>query len=726
MRYQNILTVAILLVSFSAFGQDSLNVSMVGRYGFWYSAEALAVEGRFAYVAAGWNGLRILNVENLAVPCEVGYFSLGPYGCIADNAYDVDVSGGLAYLATRSGLYVIDLLDPTRPERTDSLFYGYTAEVVAVDVEGDYAYLAVQNDSRGFRIVNVSNPSSIFEVGAIENWGSLYSVDVVGDYAYLGCIGRIRIVDVSNPSEPDLVSTCTFNGRGEGIVVRDDYAYVAAREGGLRIIDISNPEDPDLVGSLEDLTYAYGVDVSGNTAYVTGYDYTEDIGWVVSVNISDPSDPVMIDSCNMTYQCEDVVVVDSTAFLASYGLKVLDISSPGNLLEISYHNPWGGASGAAVYGDYAFVMETDCGMQMLSLENYACPVGLGRICVNRSVLGVSVEDQYAYVSNTLNGWGVVDISNPDSMTFIGVCQTPGSATQTTLYEDLAYVAARTGGIRVINISDPTQPYEVGSFEAVGYALSVEVIDGMLYVGTASNGFWILDISNPVQPVELGSILIPGWFDYFAVKDTIVYVSNYGEVFYMLNVVDPQNIQQVGTVTMPHGVVCADVSGDYLFGVGGPGHPEWNSWFWVADITDPLHPQEVGYYFTPGDAVGVIAVGDYAVVADTYFLCVFDCSEAMSVPDSHRNITPADFKILSIYPNPFNQQTSVIFDVPNAQKVQVGIYNLLGQRVTSLVNQSMIPGSYRVLWDAGDLPSGVYFVQMSAGDFVQMRKVVLLK
>ena len=84
-----------------------------------------------------------------------------------------------------------------------------------------------------------------------------------------------------------------------------------------------------------------------------------------------------------------------------------------------------------------------------------------------------------------------------------------------------------------------------------------------------------------------------------------------------------------------------------------------------------------------------------------------------------------------YPNPFNPSTEIRFDVPTARDVQLRIYNQLGQTVRTLVDQRMKAGAHALQWDGADemgqaVASGVYFYNLEAGDFSQIRKMTLLK
>ena len=84
-----------------------------------------------------------------------------------------------------------------------------------------------------------------------------------------------------------------------------------------------------------------------------------------------------------------------------------------------------------------------------------------------------------------------------------------------------------------------------------------------------------------------------------------------------------------------------------------------------------------------------------------------------------------------YPNPFNPTTQIQFAIPEAGNVTLKIYNNLGQLVKTLVDENMSAGYHFVTWDATEnsgniLSSGVYFYRIIAGNFVQVKKMILMK
>ena len=96
------------------------------------------------------------------------------------------------------------------------------------------------------------------------------------------------------------------------------------------------------------------------------------------------------------------------------------------------------------------------------------------------------------------------------------------------------------------------------------------------------------------------------------------------------------------------------------------------------------------------------------------------------PDAEGRM-PNSFVLNQNYPNPFNPSTRVSFDVPRAAKVTLTVYNLLGQKVATLVNERLSAGRHEMTWNAQNLPSGMYIMHMQAdGSFTSSRKMMLLK
>jgi len=88
--------------------------------------------------------------------------------------------------------------------------------------------------------------------------------------------------------------------------------------------------------------------------------------------------------------------------------------------------------------------------------------------------------------------------------------------------------------------------------------------------------------------------------------------------------------------------------------------------------------------------------------------------------------PKGFELRQNYPNPFNPTTSIIYSIPKESFVTLKVYNVLGMEVATLVNEKQQARTYKATLDASNLPTGIYFYKLTAGDFVNTKKMMLIK
>jgi len=88
--------------------------------------------------------------------------------------------------------------------------------------------------------------------------------------------------------------------------------------------------------------------------------------------------------------------------------------------------------------------------------------------------------------------------------------------------------------------------------------------------------------------------------------------------------------------------------------------------------------------------------------------------------------PKEYTLYQNYPNPFNPATTIKYDLPNAGDISLIIYDILGRRVKTLVNERQQAGKYEVRFDASNLASGVYIYQLITEEYVNAKKMILLK
>lgn len=105
--------------------------------------------------------------------------------------------------------------------------------------------------------------------------------------------------------------------------------------------------------------------------------------------------------------------------------------------------------------------------------------------------------------------------------------------------------------------------------------------------------------------------------------------------------------------------------------------------------------------------------------------------SLTLKGGHSGAIPTAYKLGQNYPNPFNPETNISYEIPADSKVELSIYNILGEKVATLVNEFKAAGSYEVTWngtrdDGTTVSSGIYFYRLNAGDFVKSMKMSLMK
>lgn len=125
------------------------------------------------------------------------------------------------------------------------------------------------------------------------------------------------------------------------------------------------------------------------------------------------------------------------------------------------------------------------------------------------------------------------------------------------------------------------------------------------------------------------------------------------------------------------------------------------------------------HFISVDANGNKWIGTYAGLA------LFNESGIVSV-DEDESIVPSEYALMQNYPNPFNPSTKITYQIPRSVHVNLEIFNQLGQSISTLVNEFKASGSYEVSFNSMEIPSGVYFYRLRAGDFSETKKMLLIR
>ncbi len=128
-----------------------------------------------------------------------------------------------------------------------------------------------------------------------------------------------------------------------------------------------------------------------------------------------------------------------------------------------------------------------------------------------------------------------------------------------------------------------------------------------------------------------------------------------------------------------------------------------------------------------------SVGDFATIYNSYSFLAYNINVFYkTITDiANDNLIATDYKLSQNYPNPFNPSTTIEYSLPlnvksETSNVKLVIYDILGRKVKTLVNKKQNPGNYSVQFDGNGLSSGIYYYKLQTGNYVQTKKMILMK
>jgi hypothetical protein len=230
---------------------------IVGTYEDPYYIYSVNAEGDYAYIGSfyGVGRFETVSMVDPAHPTLVGSCA------ISDIADHVFIANGYAYLAAGySGMQIIDISNPSNPTVAGS--FDPSPWVLHIFVVGSYAYAA----AGGLLVIDVSDPANPHQVAELPLSGA-NGIWVVGAYAYIAStVDGLVIIDIANPLAP--VEVASYPAYGIDVKVSGSYAYLAGSYTGVSIFDVSDPANPAFLARYETPGFSSRLDVVGNRIFV--------------------------------------------------------------------------------------------------------------------------------------------------------------------------------------------------------------------------------------------------------------------------------------------------------------------------------------------------------------------------------------------------------------------------------------------------------------------------
>ena len=406
---------------------DPLNPYSMGTYifsavGFFPAVGNVFLSDTYAYLAGGWDGIRIVDIFDPYNPLEVATIYAGYPNCVRSvSGLGSHIYAGLF----EQGLKVVDISDPVSPYEVGSYETGDAS--IDVTVSGNYAYVA--DRFCGLKIVDISNVTEPFEIGSYDWEGQNVTASccVKDTLAYVVNLDKgLRILDVSDPTSPIEIGYYLQGYPGYcHIKVMDSLAYINS-SGGLRIFNVSDPTNPDLVGNYDfvsDIIYEYGAGLRvrefGASRYVfccADCPYPSE-SLVLILDVTNPSNPTLVSSIPCDWPI-DVEISGNYAYVVDGGtisipskLRIIDISDLNNPLEIGlcYGISFQFRGGIAVEGSLAYIgtyvssTPSGSGCRVVDVSDTADPTEVGYYETDHCGFGIFFSDPYIFLADRTDG-----------------------------------------------------------------------------------------------------------------------------------------------------------------------------------------------------------------------------------------------------------------------------------------------------------------------------------
>jgi len=409
-------------------------------------------------------------------------------------------------------------------------------------------------------------------------------------------------------------------------------------------------------------------------------------------------------------------------------------------------------------------------------------IGLSMIAKAQSeIRGITIDGDYAYVRGGGGAWyceesflHIYDIANPPGYSLSGSISDSICAEELVYYDGTIFASGSFTywELKIIDVVNPLEPFVLGRYNGDWWrGRDIVIFDSIAYFlwstceyETAYGSLDVLDISDRTSPQLIvplginqncaldmavardgylyvvggdaygqgGRLSLVVYFDIF--NPTLMFTNNLADAavgiavaanhlfiidvdeLLVYDVVNPGNPVYVTRLAIPSprdiiidgnlAMIAADTFGVYMIDIGDPGSPVVNR------IID-----------TPGAANCLAAQANYLYVGVEDSLMVYDINllGTEDVPS-----VPRRESILSCYPNPFNGSTIISYALSQRSHIDISIYDIAGRKIAKLTDLVQDAGDYQTVWDAAEMPSGVYLARLEAAGTRQTVRLILQK
>ncbi|MDP8237986.1 MAG: FlgD immunoglobulin-like domain containing protein [Candidatus Hatepunaea meridiana] len=778
-------------LSIYTFNEDNLDQPPVeiARYPTLGISGGLFIEDTLCYLDDGYNGLLILNVDNLENIHQLGRCEEAINGSV------IKVVDDIAYLACGYyGLRTVDVSDPIDPVMLD--WYPLRSEDIRV--AGDLVY-SISERRDEIALFDVSDPADIQLVEQFEIADNPSGLEVAGNYLYTMARRIFTVVSVQNPREMEIV--CESERRYSSsplmnaIRYQDGYLFL----GKSQVWNVNDPHNPVRLGG--GYYGAYDLELSEIVSYSSSSRFNIPGRGILVHDIREFEPPQLLHWISNSEGFLDVFIQGNNLYLSSrfrYGPKlvIFDISDMSNIEKIGEIDStayFEGYDGIFVQNELAILSTWDVPYELniFSLEDIEHPEEIGRleritakdlvsegdyiyVAADRGgfkvvsianprdpevvwehfeddlsfhVEGITISGDYVHTVNYVSGVGydfrTWDKSDPEDVQLVGSCAVVGFEGKVAVTNEFAYVVTmlREDNLSIVSIADPEHPEVVTVMDLPHsyYAYDCYIEGNFLYVSLGIYGFAIYSLENPERPELLAWYDIPDYAVHLAVHDSYVFCPN--AVYDCARVTGRWNVQ-ISEESHDFGNVQLDTSALWELTISNEAQQPveiievtCDSAAFMVDFDDTItiDPDEettVEVTFTPAEQRPYTSTITIHTERCDLIVQLSGTGVELSASEDEAQL-PLEFALYDAYPNPFNAMTNIRFSLPSDGHTIIAVYDLNGHIIKTLINKSLRAGYHTMIWDGTNskgtpVSSGLYFYRIEAGGFMNVKKMMLIR
>ena len=583
----------------------------------------------------------------------------------------------------------------------------------------------------GVKVYNFQDRDNHFYKTTLAQPAHPVAVRVYGDLLYVvDDYNGIYIYDLGEDAgDPEFLGSLLFEHPVRDIAFKEGRGYAANSDSGTAIMDLSDPRNPEFIGRWPTETSIIGVEIIG------GYLFARDVYGGFEIYHPDTISQLGILQKGNLISDPDFYSNGSGDYLlwadtAQVG-RIFRIMQDWELIEITNLGKGHRLGQCELLSTSAYISS---GSDPLLRFRVSSDYSLSHVTdYPARVDALARLDDLLFLADNGDGllW-IARISGPSTLSTLGFLPLEDQALdlQAERAGPQAVKLAIYGKEKVFLYELNMQTFMPNSYSRINLVsdfLAGRLYGERLYVSSEDNGLRLYDIGNIANPALIGEAGMQGPIYALNLDGERLYTGG-GAGMVIYNLVDalPESIDRI--FDNGSDIYTIIIKGSMVFCAAG------------RDGILALREFEsdsfavAGHYQTPGFADHMAYQDSLLMVSDGYGLLLFETASGGSSAEEDTGPIPRKFYLAQNYPNPFNQSTIIEVDIAQGtsdQRLEIAIYNCLGQRVRILADESAVPGYHSYKWDGKDdsgedLASGIYIYRCRVGGIDVARKMILMK